>query len=138
MIWIVLALFAAFLLYQGATLTNIVQAARNAGFSGDDLVTAVAIAYAESGGNRYSYNPESAYFARHNIDGTNLGSYGLWQIFLYAHPEFNDWDLYDPEMNAKAAYSVYQAAGNTFTPWSTFNSGAYTAHLDKATSEVNA
>lgn len=112
--------------------TTIAQYARNAGFSGPDLVVAVAIAYAESSGNPNAYNPETA-------AGTpqGKGSYGLWQIYLKAHPEFASWNLYDPQQNANAAYSVYQAAGFSFRPWSTFTGDTFTQYLDKANAEVS-
>jgi hypothetical protein len=99
--------------------------AQNAGFSGSDLDTAVAIAMAESSGNSRIYNPETA-----AAGGTpqGQGSYGLWQIYLKEHPEFAGQDLYDPQINANAAYSVYSRAGG-FTAWTTFNSGAYQKYL---------
>jgi Lysozyme like domain len=99
--------------------------AANAGFTGDDLATAVAIAMAESTGNPNAYNAETA-----AAGGTppGQGSYGLWQIYLKAHPEFAGQNLYDPQTNANAAYSVYQAAGG-FSPWSTYNSLAYVMYL---------
>lgn len=110
----------------------IASAAQQAGFQGDDLVTAVAIALAESGGNPNAYNPETA-------AGTpeGQGSYGLWQIYLKAHPEFAATDLYDPDLNAEAAFSIYNAAGG-FSPWSTYNSGAYQSYLENAAQRVNA
>lgn len=110
---------------------NIADAARAAGFQGDDLVTAVAIAYAESGGDPNNYNPETA-------AGTpqGLGSYGLWQVYLKAHPEFSGWDLFDPATNARAAYAVYRQAGNSFSPWSTFQHGSYQAFLGQAVKDV--
>lgn len=93
--------------------------AYQAGFRGSALTMAVAVALAESGGNPSAYNPESA-------AGTppGQGSYGLWQIYRNAHPEFSSVDLYDPASNAMAAYSVYRAAGGNFTPWSTYNNGS--------------
>ena len=94
-----------------------------AGFSGADLATAAAVALAESGGNPSAYNPETA---AGTPDGQ--GSYGLWQIYLNAHPEFAGLNLYDPQTNANAAYQVYAAAGG-FSPWSTYNSGAYLRYL---------
>ena len=96
-------------------------------------MTAVAIALAESGGNPDAYNPETA-------AGTpeGLGSYGLWQIYLKAHPNFQGLNLFDPQTNANAAYEVYAEAGNSFRPWSTYLNGAYTAHLDEAGKLVNA
>lgn len=114
-----------------SNVTNIAGYAQNAGFTGADLVIAVAVALAESGGNARAYNPETAAGAPEG-----KGSYGLWQIYLNAHPEFTGWDLYDPQTNADAAYAVYSAAGNSFKPWSTFNSGAYQSHLVTAQSQV--
>ncbi len=94
---------------------QLTQYAQNAGFTGDALTTAVAVALAESGGNPEAYNPET-------VAGAPLGqgSYGLWQVYLKAHPEFSAVDLYDPQANANAAFAVYTAAGNSFSPWTTF------------------
>jgi len=101
---------------------QIAQYAYDAGFRGEALKIAVAVAMAESSGNTQAYNPESA-------AGTQKGSgsRGLWQIYGQAHPEFNSDAMYDPAANARAAYAVYKAAGEKFTPWSTFNSGNYQA-----------
>lgn len=130
----------AWMIYQNGGLGAITQAvssatgsgsiagyAANAGFSGSDLQTAVAVAYAESGGKTSAYNPETA-------AGTpsGQGSIGLWQIYLYKHPEFTGWNLYDGQTNANAAYSVYSAAGQSFSPWSTYNSGVYSSYIQKA------
>jgi len=125
------------LLLQGGYLNGNLSAqqispyAAAAGFSGDDLVNAVAIALAESSGNPKAYNPEMAAGAP-----ANQGSYGLWQIYLNAHPEFAGVDLYDPQTNANAAYQVFQQSG--FAAWSTFKSGAYQTHLLAAESAVSA
>lgn len=98
--------------------------ASQAGFSGADLATAVAVALAESSGNPDAYNPERAAGA-----AEGHGSFGLWQIYLTAHPEFAGQNLFDPQTNAAAAYAVYAAAGDSFRPWSTFISGAYQVQL---------
>src|SRR5258708_6702432 len=104
--------------------------AANAGFTGSDVNVAAAIAMAESSppGNPNSYNPETA-----AKGGTpqGKGSYGLWQIYLRDHPEFAGWNLYDPQTNANASYRVFQTAGS-FSPWTTFRSGAYMAYLQQA------
>jgi hypothetical protein len=129
---------AAFLLLAGyeelvrVTPAQIAQYARNAGWTGDDLVTAVAVALAESGGNVKAYNPE-------RTAGTPIGegSYGLWQIYLHRHPEFATMNKFDPQTNANEAYKVYVEAGNSFTPWSTFKNGAFEAHLDDAQAGVS-
>lgn len=101
--------------------------ASNVGFSGNDLVFAVAIALAESGG-------------RTGVQGdltlapTNGPSIGLWQINTgsHAHPELAGQDLTDPQVNANAAYAIYKSAGYSFAPWSTFGNGAYTKYLQQA------
>lgn len=111
--------------------TAIAQLASDAGFSGQDLTTATAIALAESSGNPSAYNPETAAGAP-----TGQGSYGLFQIFLTAHPEYSASDLLDPSSNASAAYSVYSQAGG-FSPWSTYISGAYQNFLSQAQAAVD-
>jgi hypothetical protein len=103
---------------------EILPYAQRAGFSGDDLYTAVAIALAESSGETNAYNPETQAGA-----AEGKGSYGLWQIYLTAHPEFSGVNLNDPQLNANAAFLVYTRANNRFTPWSTYNNGAYQAYL---------
>jgi hypothetical protein len=101
------------------TPAQIAQYAANAGFTGSALNTAVAIALAESSGNPTV------------VGDTNItpgGSVGLWQINLAAHPQYTAAELQDPQANADAAYAVYQQSGG-FTPWTTFNTGAYVASL---------
>jgi len=116
------------------TAQQIASYASAAGFAGQDLVTAVAIALAESvpSGNPNSHGDTNL--------GSGTGSFGLWQIYSDAHPEYGpDFTrLYDPQTNADAAFAIYQAAGNSFRPWSTFTSGKYTAYVDVATQGVNA
>lgn len=112
--------------------SDIITYALNAGFDESNVLNAVAVALAESGGNTNAYNPESAYFQRHGIDGTGMGSFGLWQIFKHAHPETAQLDLTDPQINATFAFKVYSQAGRSFKPWSTFGNGAYSARLDDA------
>jgi len=116
-----------------AVVNTIAGYARNAGFTGLDLVTAVAVALAESGGDPNAYNPETAAGAPEG-----KGSYGLWQIYLNAHPEYEGVNLYDPQTNANAAFAIYRASGNTFRAWSTFKNGAYVAQLEAAQNQVSA
>jgi hypothetical protein len=97
---------------------NIAALAAGAGFAGNDVDIATAVAMAESDGNPQAYNPE--------------GSYGLWQIYLTDHPEFANWNLYDPQTNARAAYQVYAKAGGRFTPWSAYKNGSFRQFLPTA------
>lgn len=92
--------------------------AYRAGFRGEALLQAIAIALRESGGNPAAYNPELG--ANTPAGG---GSRGLWQIYGTAHPEYNNAAMFDPQQNANAAYAVYRQAGNKFTPWTTFTLG---------------
>ena len=88
-----------------------------AGFLGADLNTANAIAGAES-----KYNTTAV--GGPNKDGTY--DYGLMQINSIHNPTAAQ--KTDGAANALMAYQIYQAAGNKFTPWSTYNSGAYHAY----------
>jgi soluble lytic murein transglycosylase-like protein len=125
--------FLAFTAMQGEGFLSIAEYARNAGFQGIDLVTATAIALAESSGNPKAYNPEKAAGAPEG-----KGSYGLWQIYLHAHPEYEGIDLFDPQLNANAAFEIFRDGGNSFRAWSTFQNGAYQSHVTAATNQVNA
>ena len=112
---------AALIGWEAMQFADIARVAKNAGFSGTDLIIAVAVAIAESSGNPQAYNPEVE-------AGTpsGQGSYGLWQIYLKAHPEFSGQNLYDPQINANAAYRVFQEQG--WSAWSTYSSKMYLSH----------
>jgi hypothetical protein len=103
--------------------------AANAGFVGGDLQVAVAVALAESSGYADVVG---------DLLVTPGGSVGLWQINLKAHPQYTRAQLMDPQTNANAAFSIYQAAGNEFTPWSTYGNGAYANYIVQAQQAVNA
>lgn len=100
-----------------------------AGWRGDDLVTAVAVALAESGGRA----------SAHNMDGED--SRGAWQINVGpgANPQYASLDLYNPTTNAAVAYRVWQSGGGrTFRPWTTYTGGAYRRYEDVARRAVAA
>lgn len=103
--------------------SEIAQLARTAGFAGSDLVTAVAIALAESSGDPAIVG---------DLEITRGGSIGLWQINLYWHPEYSKELLLNPEANAAAAYAIYANADHSFSPWSTYASGSYRRFLEVA------
>jgi hypothetical protein len=102
------------------TYSQLLTLAQNAGFTANEAETAAAIALAESGGDPRAYNPETEAGAP-----VGRGSYGLWQIYLNAHPEFTGQDLYDSPTNAAAAYKVFTDAGKSFTPWSSYKSAKF-------------
>lgn len=101
--------------------------AAGAGFAGDDLNKAVAIALAESGGNPNAHN-----------DKGKDDSYGLWQINMLGSlgPDRRkrykiaaNTDLFKPEENARVAYAIYKDNGG-FKPWTTFTSGRFQAFMN--------
>jgi len=108
---------------------QIALVAQRAGFTGQNLEVAVAVALAESGGN---VNAEG--------DVAIGGSFGLWQVFCMAHPTLippSDPDSvawYDPWQNARWAYQI--SGGSNWHPWSTYKHGTYQAFMDEARAAV--
>lgn len=97
-------------------------AAKAAGFTGSDLLTAVAVSGAESG-----WNPKATHL---NSDGST--DFGMWQINS-VHADLlaaGDWS--DPFSNARMAYQIWRDAGGAWSPWSTFTSGAYMSKIPAA------
>ena len=104
---------------SGSSLSGeqIAQMAYNAGFRGDDLVSVVAISKRESGWKPTAFNGNRA---------TGDVSYGLMQInmigdmgparlaqFGIDSPD----QLFDPQTNLNAAYTLYSRSGNTLRAW---------------------
>jgi cell wall-associated NlpC family hydrolase len=96
------------------------------GFSPEQAVTFTAIALAESGGDPAV-----------NAAGTE-DSRGLWQINVSPGVRPNKWgDLYDPLINARAAYEV-SGGGTNIQPWSVTHARHagtqrdYRSYLDEA------
>ena len=104
------------------SVSTIVDAAYQAGFRGNALVIAVAVALGESiGGYADAWNNEGE------------DSRGLWQINVApnANPRYRDYDLTDPYVNAGVAYEMSRGGAN-FTPWTVFTTGAYLGHMAAA------
>lgn len=105
------------------------ELASNAGFKGNDLDIAVAVALAESGGNPDAFNGKG-----------KDESYGLWQINMYGDLKkdrlhkfekfnvFQPMDLLIPRANASAAYEIFRGSG--WGAWTTYTSGAYKQFLN--------
>lgn len=102
---------------DGSKLTKaqIVALATNRGFTDPSL--AAAIAMAESGGN------PSAHALTPKED-----SWGLWQINLKAHPQYDSRSLQDVGVNADAAYQI-SAGGKSWKPWGAYTNGSYKQYL---------
>lgn len=101
--------------FKDGNATQIAQLARNAGFPESAIPTVVSIALAESGGRSGAVN---------NANNNGSSDYGLMQINS-VHSNLlknNDWE--DPQQNMNMAFQIYKSAGNKFTPWVTYNTGA--------------
>lgn len=105
--------------------------AYNAGFKENNLLVAVAIAYAES-----SLNPDAE--GDLSLQNDKWGpSVGLWQIRSLKNSQkydgsdkFRDYDkLFDPQYNAIAAYEI-SGHGSNFGAWSTFVNNAYLQYIN--------
>jgi hypothetical protein len=115
-----------------ASLMSILQ---KAGFRGEGLKMAYAIAMAESSGNAYAHNPNA---------GTGDNSYGLFQINMLGAmgPErrhqyglSSNEALYDALTNARVAYKMSNG-GRNWGPWSTYGSGAYRQYYGGSGAQV--
>jgi hypothetical protein len=82
-----------------------------AGWSGGDASTAVAVALAESGGDPAR---------RGTVDPNDLG---LFQVNSHYHPEILRSNWQDPASNAIVAHAIWAKDG--WAPWTTYRTGAY-------------
>jgi hypothetical protein len=115
--------------FKGQTLTpkQIAVWAQQAGFTGKDLETAVAVALAESGGRIDATN--------HNSNGST--DYGVWQINSIHADEFTKHPQWWSVENADMAHDIWAGAGNSWKPWTTYTSGAYNMYLAQASSAAS-
>lgn len=109
-------------------MTALIDILKQAGFTGQGLQIALAVAMAESSGNARAFNGNAS---------TGDESYGLFQINMLGAmgPErrkryglsSND-ALFDPLTNAKIAFAMSKG-GTNWQPWTTFTSGKYRQFL---------
>lgn len=105
---------------EGAQLAAAAAAA--AGFTGPDLVIAVAVAGAESSWRADATND--------NTNGSR--DYGMWQINTVHRAILAAGQWQDPASNARMAKQVWDDAGGSWRPWVTYNTGSYEKHLADA------
>lgn len=108
---------------------EIAEVCAEAGWTGEALVTAVAVCLAESGGNTLAVNETG------NTPPSR--DRGLFQINDYWHPEIDDECAFDALCNASAAYDI-SSGGTDWTPWSAYQAGKYEVFLDRARAAVDA
>lgn len=105
--------------YSGQA-SQIATYARQAGFPDSAIPTAVAIAMAESSGR--------ADATHGNQNGST--DYGLMQINSVHGNLLKNYNWSDPAQNMQMAYQVWKDAGGSFSPWVTYNTGAYHQFMD--------
>jgi len=113
---------------------QVAQYAAAAGFQGQALQIAVAIANGESGFQ------ESVHGDTGITDGTWGDSIGLWQIrSLRAETGTGGWRdasrLEDPAFNAQAAFQI-SGGGENFSPWSVYTNSTYLSYMGDAAGYV--
>jgi hypothetical protein len=96
----------------------------NAGGPSAVAPVAAAIAEAESSGCVTALNPTD--------NNGKQTSVGLWQVSNGTHSYPSSW--LTATGNATEAVAKYRGANNTFTPWGTYDSGAYKTFLSPGTS----
>lgn len=126
---------------------QIAEYAKAAGFRGQSLITAVAVALAESSGHTDALGPAIKH--PESWVGPYPQAMGLWQVlpawkdsgygsFVGPVPPGADRTRYDwkvtgprdarrlndPAFNARSAFNI-SGGGSNFKPWSTYTSGAY-------------
>lgn len=108
------------------TSEDVVRAASQAGFTGDNLRTSVAISLWEN--------------QTHELNATNpSGATGPWQIMSSVWSKvvpvqwFND--LYG---SARSAMVVFLQAGQSFKPWTSYTGGQYQVFLPEADRAISA
>lgn len=111
----------------------VARAAHDAGFPDGELVTAVAVSFAESGWNEN---------ATHRNNNGSV-DYGLWQInSIHNFPELTSGAWRDPAVNAHLAYQVWKGAGwnawSTHKPTDPVGYARYTAAIPAAAAAVAA
>lgn len=113
---------------------QIAEAARKAGFSGQALVTVVAIGLAESGGRTDAVGDVNL------VDGKWGPSLNVWQI-RSLHDQRgtggprDEFALRDVDHAARAAFSI-SGGGANFAPWSVYKNGRYQAFMGRAEAAV--
>lgn len=107
---------------------QLVSILKEAGFSGENLRVAYAVARAESSGRPRAHN-------NNRVSGDL--SYGIFQINMIdklgparrkRYSLSSNDDLYQPELNARIAYEMSDG-GRDWTPWGAFTNLSYRKHL---------
>jgi Lysozyme like domain len=100
----------------------VAQAAKDAGFTGNDLVIAIAVAKAESGWR----------FSARNGNTNGSIDCGLWQINSVHKQLLKKNNCYDPKANARMARAIWQQSHGSWSPWVTYQHHKHAQFITEA------
>ena len=110
------------------SMDELVAIVHGAGWRGDDVAIGASIIMAESTGKPDAINPN-------NPNGTI--DRGLWQINSIHEHRLKGGSWFDPADSTRMAREIYQDAGNSWTPWSTYSHwGTSGKHLAAARASI--
>lgn len=112
----------------------------NNGVYGGNLVTAVAVCVAESGGQPKIFHCDATgTIGYYPPVSCASGSYdrGLWQLNSHYQTATADSCAFSAQCNANAAYRISDS-GISFSPWAVYNAGIYARYLGDAQGAVSA
>jgi hypothetical protein len=92
-----------------------------------DPRVAAAVAWAESGGDACAQGDPPGPYLCDRPNGIST-SFGLWQIHVPDHREYDPASLLDPAYNARAALAISKG-GTDWHLWSTYVHGDYLAYV---------
>ena len=119
----------------GGSKAGLIKLLQRAGFKGKSLETAFAVVLAESRGNARDYNPRGLdksyglFQINMNNDDPRSPNMGIKRLKQFGLKNYSE--LYNPDVNARAAYQVSNG-GKWWKPWSTYNDGTFLKYLDDA------
>lgn len=116
-------------------------AALRAGFPADEIPMAVATGLAESG----TWTINGTFIDAHAVYTNNKSSsapgshdLGATQVNDHYHGDLlAKYDWRDVDQNYLMARLIWEAAGNSWHPWSTYNSGSYRKYLNRGEAAVS-
>jgi murein DD-endopeptidase MepM/ murein hydrolase activator NlpD len=109
------------------TITQMLGQARQAGFSGDGLITIVAISCAENPAH------DTSVISQPNWDGSV--DRGILQINSRAWPNITNAQALDAQASFDFAYSLISNKGTNFSPWMTYQSGEYQKYVKQVSAQ---
>jgi Lysozyme like domain len=102
-----------------------------------DPSTAAAIAFAESKGDPCALGDPPAPSSCSVPPSGPSTSFGLWQIHVPAHPQYDPARLLEPVYNAQAALAI-SGGGRSWGAWSTYNDRTYAQYLPGGSTAAHA